>query len=117
MGYTKEYIKKEVVKFANNGRNTTSRKRIKRDRKEKKRDRATRTRRTKILLREMGEMVKLDLTEEETNLVLHTLSLNYIYNNLEEYKNDKDFYNELKTNKKIATRIKNKIQNNKGGGF
>jgi hypothetical protein len=54
---------------------------------------------------------KLKLTDEEISLIIGLLEVNYLHANIEEYKNDKEFYNSQKEKLEIAKRINNKINN------
>ena len=54
-------------------------------------------------------MVKINLTEKQINLIVRLINLNCIDTNIEEYKEDKEFYEELKEDRRTAIQIRNKF--------
>ncbi len=54
-------------------------------------------------------MKTIKLTNEERDLINYVLRLNYIDSNLEEYKEDKEFYKEQLSRKRISINIINKL--------
>ena len=54
-------------------------------------------------------MKTIKLTKEEISLINYILNLNYMSTNLEEYKNDKDFYKEQLRKRKLSKSIINKL--------